>query len=179
MSVEKKETKVALKEYKYRGDEYGGKYWEYRKEYEKLLETKCKRWQDKRSEFINDFIKQKDIKRIWEAVRSIVNKRDYNTANVSPDSWIKHFGDLFNKQELDLSVGKVQILGPHYIKELDMDFTNQVVKKFIMNMKNNKATGFDGIPAEVWKVLSTNNEGIGILMDLFNKIKNKKIYPSE
>jgi hypothetical protein len=34
-------------------------------------------------------------------------------------------------------------------------------------MKNNKATGFDGIPAEAWKVLSTKNEGIGTLMDLF------------
>jgi hypothetical protein len=45
-------------------------------------------------------------------------------------------------------------------------------------MKNNKATGFDGIPAEAWKVLSTKNEGIGTLTDLFNQIKNKKKCPS-
>jgi hypothetical protein len=76
---------------------------------------------------------------------------------LSPYSWIKHFGDLFTTQEFDLSVGEFQILGPHYIEELDMDFTNQEVKKFIRSMKNNKATGFDGIPADAWKVLSTKN----------------------
>jgi hypothetical protein len=99
----KKETKVALKEYKYRDDgEYRGKYWGCRKEYEKLLETKRKGWQDKKSEFINYLIKQKDVKRIWEAFRCIVKKRVYSIANVSPDSWIKHFGDLFTAQKFDL-----------------------------------------------------------------------------
>jgi hypothetical protein len=47
------------------------------------LETKRKRLQDKKSEFINDLIKQKDVKRIWEAVRSIVRKRDSNTAQIA------------------------------------------------------------------------------------------------
>jgi hypothetical protein len=166
MLWKKKETKAALKEYKYRDDEYRGKYWECRKEYEKL--------------FINDLIKQKDIMGIWEAVRNTVKKRDYNNAHVSPDSWIKHFGDLLTAQEFDLSVGEVQILGPHYVEELDMDFMNQEVNKFNRSMKNNKATGFDGIPSEAWKVLSSKNEGIGILTDLFNQIKKKKkIFPSK
>jgi hypothetical protein len=60
-----------------------------------------------------------------------------------------------------------------------MDFTNQEVKKCIRSMKNNKATGIDGIPAEARKVLSTKNEGIGIVTDLFNQIKNKKTFPCE
>jgi hypothetical protein len=46
--------------------------------YEKLLEVKRQRWQDKNSEFKNDLIKQKDVRRIWEAVRSTVKKRAYN-----------------------------------------------------------------------------------------------------
>jgi hypothetical protein len=50
------------------------------------------------------------------------------TTKVNPDSWIKHFGELFTTQELDLSVGEVQILGPYYIEELDIDFMNQEVK---------------------------------------------------
>jgi hypothetical protein len=41
-------------------------------------------------------------------------------------------------------------------------------------MKNNKATGFDGTQAEAGKVLSTENEGIGILTGLFNQIKITK-----
>jgi hypothetical protein len=39
---------------------------------------KRQRWQDKNSEFKNDLIKQKDVRRIWEAVRSTVKKRAYN-----------------------------------------------------------------------------------------------------
>jgi hypothetical protein len=100
-----KETKVTLKEYKYRDD--------------------------KKSEFINDLIKQKDVKKIWEVVRNLVKKRDCNTANVSPDNWIKHFGDMFTTQEFDLSVGEVQILSPYYIEELDIYFTNQEVKNVL------------------------------------------------
>jgi hypothetical protein len=46
-------------------------------------------------------------------------------------------------------------------------------------MKNNRTTGIDGIPAEACKVLSIKNEEIGILTDLFNHIKHKKIFPSE
>jgi hypothetical protein len=60
-----------------------------------------------------------------------------------------------------------------------MDFTNLEIKTFIRSMKNNRTTEIDGIPAEAWKVLSTKNEGIGIFTDLFNQIKNKKIFPSE
>jgi hypothetical protein len=55
-------------------------------------ETKWKRW--KNSEQINDLIKQKDVKRMWDAARSIPKKRDYNTSSVNPDSWIKHFGEM-------------------------------------------------------------------------------------
>jgi hypothetical protein len=48
---------------------------------------------------------------------------------------------------LDLSVAELQILGPHYIEELDVDFTDQGDNKLIMGMKN-KATGFDTMPGE-------------------------------
>jgi hypothetical protein len=46
-------------------------------------------------------------------------------------------------------------------------------------MKNNKAVGFDGIPAEMWKIFSITNDGIKILTNLFNKVKNKNEFPSD
>jgi hypothetical protein len=49
-------------------------------------------------------------------------------------------------------LSEVQILGPVYIDELDDDFTVQEVIKFILIMKNNKATAHDVIPAEAWQV---------------------------
>jgi hypothetical protein len=41
-------------------------------------------------------------------------------------------------------------------------------------MENNKATGFDSIPTEAWKMLVTKDERPEILMKLFNMITNKE-----
>jgi len=47
---------------------------------------------------------------------------------------------LFNKEDKGLLLNVVQILGPDYTHELGEDFTVQAVNKFILSMKNNKAT---------------------------------------
>jgi hypothetical protein len=66
-----------------------------------------------------------------------------------------------------------------YIEELDRDFTKREVKEMTLRMKNNKASGWDGIPAEFWKVLCNGEQGTGILTNMFNKIKNRKQFPLE
>jgi len=43
-----------------------------------------------------------------------------------------------------------------------------------LDMENNKATGFDSIPTEAWKMLVTKDERPEILMKLFNMITNKE-----
>jgi hypothetical protein len=98
---------------------------------------------------------RKTSRELGKQLEALYRKKEYSTADVNPDSWIKHFDDLFTTQEFDLSVGEFRILSPHFIEELHTDFTNQEVKKFIMSMKNNRLTGFDGIPAEAWNVLRT------------------------
>jgi hypothetical protein len=45
--------------------------------------------------------------------------------------------------------------------------------------ENNKATGFDGIPAEFWKISCSIKWGTEILTSIFNKVKNGKKFPSE
>jgi hypothetical protein len=49
------------------------------------------------------------------------------------------------------------------------------VKEVTLGMKNNKATGCDGIPTEASRILVTNDESTEILTELFNLIKNKKL----
>jgi hypothetical protein len=71
------------------------------------------------------------------------------------------------------------MIGPLYIAELDSDFTKREVKEFTLRMKNNKASGWDGIPAEFWKALCNGEQGIGMLTNMFNKIKNGKQFPFE
>jgi hypothetical protein len=46
-------------------------------------------------------------------------------------------------------------------------------------MKNNKATGFVGIPAEMWKMLCIVKGGIEILVEMFNKVKKGKGFPDD
>lgn len=58
---------------------------------------------------------------------------------------------------------------------MDDAFTVQEVKEVTLGMKNNKATGCDGIPTEASRILVTNDEGTEILMKLLNLIKNIKL----
>jgi hypothetical protein len=73
----------------------------------------------------------------------------------------------------------MQRLGPLYIEELDRDFTKREVKEWTLRMKNNKASGWDGIPIEFWKDLCNGEQGVGILTNMFNKIKSRKQFPLE
>jgi hypothetical protein len=52
------------------------------------------------------------------------------------------------------------------------------VKEVTTGMKNNKATGCDGIPTEASKMLITNREGTEMMTKLFNMIKAKQ-FPRE
>jgi hypothetical protein len=107
---------------------------------------KEKSWQEKQSEFISNLIKQKEVKKIWEAVRNILKKKDY-LPTVTPEKWIKHFSNLFSITAGELLIYELRALGPQYVEELDKEFTEQDVKGHVIGMKNYKAVGFDGIPA--------------------------------
>jgi hypothetical protein len=51
------------------------------------------------------------------------------------------------------------------------------MEEVTLGMENNKATGFDSITAEAWKMLVTEDERPEILMKLFNMITNKRKFP--
>jgi hypothetical protein len=52
-------------------------------------------------------------------------------------------------------------------------FHNTSGKKFYFEKKNNKASGYDDLPTEVWQRLVIKGEGIQKLMKLFNTIRNR------
>jgi hypothetical protein len=49
----------------------------------------------------------------------------------------------------------------------------------ILKMRNNKPTGFDWIPAKMWKMICTMKGGIEILVAMFNKVKKGKGFPDD
>jgi hypothetical protein len=101
-----------------------------------------------------------------------LKKKNY-LPTVTPEKWIKRFSNLFSNTAGQLLTYELQVLGPQYVEELDKDLIENEVKRYVTGMKNNKAVGFDGIPAEMWKIFGITNDGIKMLISLFNKIKNK------
>jgi hypothetical protein len=75
-------------------------------------------------------------------------KRDFKT-DVKPSEWVEYSDDLYSRISNSGLVCETELLGPHCIEEFDSDFTKEDIRESIMKMKNNKATGFDGIPAEM------------------------------
>jgi hypothetical protein len=52
------------------------------------------------------------------------------------------------------------------------DVTHLLITKYILKLagiRNNKASGWDGIPVEFWKVLCNGEQGVEILTDMFNR----------
>jgi YesN/AraC family two-component response regulator len=134
------------------------KYWVCRNRYAKILEHKRKAWQAKEVERINTVVRQKNIKKVWEEIRNIVKKREF-VNKVKPDEWVKHSGELFSS-DTNRRVGyETQKLGPLYIEEMDRGFTKDEVKQRISKMKDSKATGIDGAPAEMWNIFCCTEGG--------------------
>jgi hypothetical protein len=86
---------------------------------------------------------------------------------------------LYSRKSNSGLVYETQLLGPQYIEELDSDFTKEEISESILKIKNNKATGFDGIPAKMWKMFCTMKGGIKILVEMFNKVKKGKGFPED
>jgi hypothetical protein len=66
---------------------------------------------------------------------------------------------------------RFRFLGLDYTDKLDDDFTLNKFNKFILSMQNNKATGYDGIPAEAWMMIVTKHERTEVLTKLFSMIR--------
>ena len=71
-----------------------------------------------------------------------------------------HLNNIWKDVPIDLELAK----------KLDDDFTIQEVDKAINQLPNDKACGSDGIPAEVYKLLKSN-ELLEVLCDFNNKCK--------
>jgi hypothetical protein len=61
------------------------------------LEKKKQIWQEKQAEFLNNLIKQKEVKKVWEAVKNILKKKDY-LPTVSPENWLNILVNCFRIQ---------------------------------------------------------------------------------
>jgi hypothetical protein len=79
---------------------------------------------------------------------------------------------VFYKQRWDvgMSIRNTDVRFLIY-RRLESDVTKTEVKEFILEMKNNKATGYEGIPAEFPKIFCIRRDGIQIVTNMFNIFK--------
>jgi hypothetical protein len=142
------------------------------------LDNKKQRWQERNSEKMNYVIKHRDARRIWITLRKLL-KKDVNTEHLDLDRCLSNFATLFTNNYDGILLKEAQVLGPGYNEKLDNAFTTLEVRNFVLKMKNNEASGYGGLPAEVWKRLINKDEGTQILTQLLNMIRNKRVFPAE
>ena len=95
----------------------------------------------------------------------------YNDDDVKK-RWKNYFKDLLNEENPRLDFGE----GNPTEREVRR-VTRSEVEKALKQMKSSKAVGPDNIPIEAWKAIG--EDGIGILLDLINKIFTQEKIPSE
>ena len=134
------------------------------------------------------FMENRQPQIFWKTVKSLMPKNK-NKTNINSDNWLKYFTKLLNikppsknslessfstyvKESLPVIEKSMNEVGP-----LDDPITEDEVIWSLKSLKNNKATGKDGIKNEILKC-----ESISLYKALtytFNTILNNKNYPKQ
>ena len=114
-------------------------------------------------------------KEFWNFFKS---KQQVLIVNISQYEWLNYFSNLFNP-EIDSDT-------EHVFKDetarltnetLDTPITKSEIRASIMDLKNEKSPGLDGIPAEFFKVAC--DKFLPYFEILFNKFYNDYFFPEE
>ena len=142
-----------------------------RREYKKLLSSKKRGFNDALFLKISDSVK--DQQAFWKTVRSVSRKKSQHTNNITMDQWFLHFKSILeNDVEPELNDNTSD---DTYTEYLDRPITLDEVLFAIRKLKNNKASGQDGLIGEFFKHLS--DTAMTFLVKLFNNLFDKVIYP--
>ena len=118
---------------------------------------------------------KKDSKTFWKII-SQARPKQITVAEVDPHRLRKHFLVL-NTYNAGLDLNLTIPSAIPYVPELDDPIGHEEVLQAVAHLKPNSAPGTDGIPAEVYNVLS--GDFISVLTDLFNHILNTGHYPQQ
>ena len=113
---------------------------------------------------------------VWKTVNEVTKRKKKDTGRLKASSpeeriacWQNHFASLLgnNAQTQSSSQGIHTIISEELPISTD-NFTLEELRPCLKSLKNNKASGLDGIPAEVWKTRVLDNE----LLDYCNRTLN-------
>ena len=97
-------------------------------------------------------------------------------ANISIDQWHRHFETLLNANKVDHDGQQDVIITSEptdYCHTTDKPITAEEINDAIRHLKRNKASGWDGIPAEVIKTVHV----APFLLDYLNALLDAAYFP--
>ena len=139
-----------------------------RKVYKKLKESKINVWKEKRKMEVLGIIAENNSQSLYKLLRKFKG-RDFGPNNISAEVWKDHFRKVLGGDNMIQT--RVLLPQTRYIPELDSPFTADELAFALRSLKNNKASGIDGIPAEMYKAAGQNNDIFYVWLQSFNKIK--------
>lgn len=148
-------------------------YCHYRKEYKELLKEKKECFKKRQVNALVD--SSGDGLQFWSTVRTMLRKSQPK-ANISLDQWQEHFETLLNANDENQSDQEDIIINAEptdYCHITDRPIVSEEIKDAIGHLKRNKASGWDGIPAEVIKTINV----MPFLHDYLNALLETGYFP--
>ena len=152
-----------------------------RKFYKSLLKKKKQEFRKQKVTQLASNISDSSI--FWKELRSMGCSKNDNSvkANIEISEWYDHFKTVFQSDDepqddrSNVDISKELLEESDHV--LNEDLTEEEVKKAINRLKVDKATGIDGISAEMIK--TGGDAVLCFLTKLFNTLFSKGLYPKE
>ena len=140
---------------------------QYKKEQEKYVKNKIAE--------LNNAHTSKKSKVVWQIANEISNRKKSKRFILKGKSkqdrlnqWKNHFSNLLRQAPPVISIPTKRMLDLELHIEKN-DFTMKKLQIVIKNLKNNKVSGTDNIPAEVWKAGICNEQLLYICNRVYNQ----------
>jgi exonuclease III len=140
---------------------------EIRVKFQKLKETKITAWKEKRVAEVLDIISRGSPTDLWGLLRKFKGF-SFIKNNINPQEWMAHFKKVLGG--VTVLNTRLDISHFRYVYDLDSPFEETDLIDALRSLKNNKAPGIDGIPAEFYKFATGNKDIITSWLQSFNAL---------
>jgi hypothetical protein len=164
---------------KNRQDDFRKDYVLERKKYKLLIRQKKRQFQKSRAEFLLDNMHDSSV--FWKELKNLGGeKKDQIKQDIDVDEWYEHFQKLFGQNETD-EANTDNSRACNEEEEADPFLNNRItieeVKQAIKELNSGKASGTDGIVAEMLK--EGGDVVSNYILKLFNIVFDLGVFPNE
>ena len=170
-SIAKQEARKKLRELrKNRCDELYRVYVEAKEAFRSICDVKKEAWEEEKISRIRKLSEVGDSKNFWKEIRKLNGYKGANT-EIEEEQWVEHFREVFEIGDSgDITEIDMENMEERADESLDKEIGMEEISKAIHSMRNGKAPGEDGLPVEIFKVITEKPVILKALSKLFNTI---------